>query len=75
MIGRNIGRKTERRIREEEIYNLESCILLVWTPNDYLELNIRRDRTFCDAMIRDLCLLYKEIFVPRLFNDGKRKIE
>ena len=58
-----------------EIYNLESCILLVWTPNDYLELNIRRDRTFCDAMIRDLCLLYKEIFVPRLFNDGKRKIE
>lgn len=49
------------------VYKLSECILLIWCPQDFLEIEVEYDKNFCDEMMGNLCKLYKEMYAPSLF--------
>ena len=48
------------------VYDLDACTLLVWTPFDVLELDIKRDHSFGETLFANLSQLYWGKFVPTL---------
>ena len=49
-----------------QVYDLDICTLLIWTPYDFLELNIERDRRFGETLFSNLSQFYREKFIPAL---------
>ena len=48
------------------VYDLDACTLLIWTPLDVLELDIKRDHSFGETLFANLSQLYWGKFVPTL---------
>ena len=48
------------------VYDLDVCTLLIWTPFDVLELDIKRDYSFGETLFANLSQLYWGKFVPTL---------
>ena len=48
------------------VYNLKVCTLLIWTPYDFLELDIEQDRNFGETLFLNLTRLYRDKFIPTL---------
>ena len=49
-----------------QVYGLDACTLLIWTPQDVLELDIERDYSFGEMLFSNLSQLYWGKFVPTL---------
>ena len=48
------------------VYNLKVCTLLIWTPYDFLELDIEQDCNFGETLFSNLTRLYWDKFIPTL---------
>ena len=48
------------------VYNLKVCTLLIWTPYDFLELDIEQDHNFGETLFSNLTRLYRDKFIPTL---------
>lgn len=46
------------------IYSIDVCTFLVWTPMDYLEIQVVYDKNFADNLVANLASLYMDIFIP-----------
>ena len=48
------------------VYGIDECTLLIWTPIDFLELQVPRDDVFCENLFCTLNRVYCELFIPTL---------
>ena len=54
------------------VYNLKVCTLLIWTPYDFLELDIEQDCNFGETLFSNLTRLYRDEFIPTLIFEKNR---
>ena len=48
------------------VYGIDECTLLIWTPIDFLELQVPRDDVFGENLFCTLNRVYCELFIPTL---------
>ena len=53
---------------------LQSCVLVIWTPMEHLELDILFDQKYTEAQMKHLQNFYFSHMLPRLVDDffGKK---
>ena len=52
---------------------LQSCVLVIWTPTEHLELDILFDKQYTDAHMTRLQNFYFVHMLPRLVDDFLEK--
>ena len=52
------------------VYELETCTLLIWTPIDFIEIDVKRDRQFIEDLFAKFEHFYTDLFVPALLGNA-----